>query len=60
MRHLNYRRTLDTTLFKLNAQLNENALVLPETVGYKAESIDEEGIWLSKTLSNDSIIDCFV
>ena len=48
--HLNYRRTIDNTLLianlfrshELNAQLTENALVLPETVGFKAEAVDEE------------------
>ena len=61
--HLNYRRTIDNTLLinrfrshELNAQLTENALVLPETVGFKAEAVDEEGIWRPctvKDVSND-------
>ena len=60
--HLNYRRTIDNTLInrfrshELNAQLTENALVLPETVGFKAEAVDEEGIWRPctvKDVSND-------
>ena len=47
--HLNYRRTIDNTLLiantlfrshELNAQLTENALVLPETVGFKAEAVE--------------------
>ena len=50
--HLNYRRTMDNTLLianlfrshELNAQLTENALVLPETVGFKAEAVDEATI----------------
>ena len=48
--HLNYQRTIDNTLLivnrfrwhELNAQLTENALVLPETVGFKAEAVDED------------------
>ena len=62
--HLNYRRTIDNTLLivnrfrshELNAQLTENTLVLPETVGFKAEAVDEEGIWRPctvKDVSND-------
>ena len=61
--HLNYRRTIDNTLLinrfrshELNAQLTENALVLPETVGFKAEAVDKEGIWRPctvKDVSND-------
>ena len=71
MRHLNYQKTLDTTLLianlfrshELNARLTENASVLPETVGFKAEAVDEEGIWRPYTvedISNDSMIDRFV
>ena len=60
--HLNYRRTIDNTLLianlfrshKLNAQLTENALVLPETVGFKAEAVDEEGIWCPCTVEDVS------
>ena len=66
--HLNYRRTMDNTLLIANlfrshfpdsisnAQLTENALVLPETVGFKAEVVDEEGLWRPctvKDVSND-------
>ena len=58
--HLNYQRTMDNTLLianlfrshKLNAQLTESALVLPETVGFKAE--DEEGIWRPCTVEDVS------
>ena len=61
---LNYRRTMDNTLLianlfrshVLNAQLTENALVLPETVGFKAEAVDEEGLGRPctvKDVSND-------
>ena len=32
---------------ELNAQFTGSALVLPETVGFKAEAVDEEGIWVS-------------
>ena len=64
--HLNYRRTMDNTLLianlfrthELNAQLTENALVLPETVGFKTEAVDEEGIWGPCTVedvSNDPL-----
>ena len=63
--HLNYRRTIDNTLLianlfrshELNVQLTENALVLPETVAFKAEAVDEEGIWRPcavEDVSNDS------
>ena len=60
--HLNYRRTIDNTLLianlfrshELNAQLTENALVLPETVGFKAEAVDEEGIWPPCTVEDVS------
>ena len=60
--HLNYQRTMDNTLLianlfrshKLNAQLTENALVLPETVGFKAEAVDEEGIWCPCTVEDVS------
>ena len=60
--HLNYRRTIDNTLLianlfrshQLNAQLTENALVLPETVGFKAEAVDEEGIWRPWTVEDVS------
>ena len=68
MRHLNYRRTLDNTLYpsdgmqshqtscpallianlfrslELNAWLTENAMALPQTFGFKAVAVDEEGI----------------
>ena len=60
--HLNYRRTMDNTLLianlfrlhELNAQLTENALVLPETLGFKAEAVDEEGIWRPCTVEDVS------
>ena len=60
--HLNYRRTIDNTLLianlfrshELNVQLTENALVLPETVGFKAEAVDEEGIWRPCTVEDVS------
>ena len=60
--HWNYRRTIDNTLLianlfrshELNAQLTENALVLPETVGFKAEADDEEGIWRPCTVEDVS------
>ena len=48
---------------ELNAQLTENALVLPETVGFIAEAVNEEGIWRPYTVedvSNDSVINHFV
>ena len=35
-----------------NAQLTENALVLPETVGFKAEAVDEEGLWRPCTVKD--------
>ena len=49
---LNYRRTMDNTLLianlfrshELNALFTRSALVPPETVGFKAEAVDEEGI----------------
>ena len=86
MTPLNYRKTLDTTLYpsngmqshqtscpallianlfrsyKLNAQLTENAMALPHTVGFKAEAVDEEGIWCPCTVEdvrNDSVIVLF-
>ena len=86
MRHLNYQRILDTTLYpsdgmqsrqtscpallitnlfrshELNAQLTKNAMVLPQTVGFKAEAVGEEGIWCPCTVedvSNDSVIISF-
>ena len=86
MRHLCYRRTLDTTLYpsdrmqsyqtscpallianlfrshELNARLTENAMALPQTVSFKAEAVDEEGIWCPCTVedvSNDSVIVSF-
>ena len=57
--HLNYRRTIDNTLLianlfrshELNAQLTENALVFPETVGFKAKAVDKEGIWRPCTVN---------
>ena len=60
--HLNYRRTMDNTLLianlfrshKLNAQLTESALVLSETVGFKAEAVNEEGIWRPCTVEDVS------
>ena len=39
---------------ELNAQLTENALMLPETVGFKAEAVDEEGIWRPCTVEDVS------
>ena len=39
---------------ELNAQLTENALVLPETVGFKAKAVDEEGIWRPCTVEDVS------
>ena len=86
MRHLNYQKTLDTTLYpsdrmqsrqtscpallianllrsyELNAQLTENAMALPHTVGFKAEAVNEEGIWSPCTVedvSKDSVIVSF-
>ena len=60
--HLNYRRTIDNTLLianlfrshELNAQLTEDALVLPETVGFKAEAVNEDGIWRPCTVEDVS------
>ena len=60
--HLNYRRTIDNTLLianlfrshELYVQSTENALVLPETVGFKAEAVDEEGIWRPCTVEDVS------
>ena len=60
--NLNYRRTMDNTLLianlfrshELNAQLTENALVLPETFGFKDEAVDEEGIWRPCTVEDVS------
>ena len=47
---------------ELNARLTENAMALPQTVGFKAEAVDEEGIWCPCTVedvSNDSVIVSF-
>ena len=44
---------------ELNARLTENVMALPQTVGFEAEAIDEEGIWCPYTVedvSNDSVI----
>ena len=44
---------------ELNAGLTENAMALPQTVGFKAETVDEEAIWCPctvKDLSIDSVI----
>ena len=29
----------------LNARLTKNVMALPQTVGFKAEAVDEEGVW---------------
>ena len=60
--HLNFRRTMDNTLLianlfrshELNVPFTENALVVPETVGFKAEAVDEEGIWRPCTVKDVS------
>ena len=48
--------------YELNAQLTENAMAVPHTVGFKAEAVDEEGIWCPCTVedvSNNSVIVSF-
>ena len=42
--------------------LTENRMALPQTVAFKAETVDEEGIWypcIVKDISKDSVIISF-
>ena len=48
---------------KLNARLTENVITLSQPVGFKAEAVDEEGVWCVCTVeevSNDRLRNCFV
>ena len=47
--------------YELNAQLTDNAMALPQTVGFKAEEVDK-GIWWPctvKDVSNDFVFVSF-
>ena len=35
---------------ELNARLTNNVMALPQTVGFKAEAVDEEGAWCACTV----------
>ena len=48
---------------KLNARLTENVIALSQPVGFKAEAVNEEGVWCACTVeevSNDRLRDRFV
>ena len=39
---------------KLNVQLTENVIALSRPVGFKAEAVDEEGVWCAYTVEGVS------
>ena len=49
-------------LYELNARLIKNMMAFPQTVGFKAEAVDEEGVWCACTVEevdNDYVIVSF-